>query len=134
MSGELVILLILVVLIAEGGRVWWRGERKLAGCLWGVALVLVLALTRPWESIGGGETARKNACIANLAQMRSVVQQWAQEHQKQATNTYALSDPTLLAYLKGSVLPACPGGGHYSPGAAVTNAPTCSLAAKGHTL
>ncbi|MEY4202189.1 MAG: hypothetical protein RLZZ265_3929, partial [Verrucomicrobiota bacterium] len=48
--------------------------------------------------------------------------------------TYATTDATLLAYLKGSVLPACPGGGTYSAGATVSAAPTCSQSTVGHTL
>jgi len=31
-------------------------------------------------------------------------------------------------------LPGCPAGGTYSPGATVTNPPTCSLSGQGHAL
>ena len=63
-----------------------------------------------------------------------MVQQWALGTKKIATDTYALTDATLLSYMKSSRLPECPGSGTYSPGATVTSPPTCSLAASGHAL
>lgn len=74
----------------------------------------------------------RNACIPNLKQMDGAVQQWVLENKKSPTDTYSLSDPALLAYLKGSVLPKCPQGGRYSPGTNVTDKPKCSY--PGHTL
>ncbi|KAF0168313.1 MAG: Uncharacterized protein FD161_4977 [Limisphaerales bacterium] len=79
-------------------------------------------------------TAQKNACIANLKQLDGAVQQWALENKKAATDTYALTDTTVLAFMKGSLLPACPGGGTYSAGATVSASPSCSLSGSGHTL
>jgi len=81
--------------------------------------------------------AQQNSCINNLRQIEGAKATWALENKKQATDTYALTDTTLLAYLKGSALPGggtCPGGGAYSAGATVSASPTCSLSGSGHTL
>jgi len=76
--------------------------------------------------------AAVSSCIANLKQLDGATQQWALENNLAATNTYALTDPTLLAWLKGSVLPTCPRHGRYSPGTNLMDAPRCSH--PGHTL
>jgi prepilin-type N-terminal cleavage/methylation domain-containing protein len=79
--------------------------------------------------------AQQNTCIANLKAIDSAVQQWALEYRKVATDSYSLSDGTLLDFLKGSIFPVCPAGGTYAPGADVATPPTCSLSASaGHTL
>lgn len=128
-------LLIMAVFIGAGGFAWWRKARKTAGVLW---VLVVWWNVNIWLSSRitpeSRQFAQKHSCIANLKQLDGAVQQWAQEHEKKATNTYTFSDPVLLSFLKGSVLPDCPGGGHYSPGAMVSDSPQCSLAAKGHTL
>jgi hypothetical protein len=133
MSEELFFLLFWGVPLVAGCFAWSRGSRKTACGVWGMSVFLTVAMVAP-SSCKAKPTARRNACIANLKQMEGAVQQWAQDEGKQATNTYTFSDPALLSYLKGSTLPACPGGGHYSPGATVADAPKCSLAAIGHTL
>ena len=78
------------------------------------------------------QNAVKNACISNLKQIDGAVQQWALENRKVATSTYALTDLNLLAFLRGSRLPACPGGGIYTAAHNVSGVPTCSIL--GHTL
>ena len=99
-----------------------------------VAIIGLLAAIAIPNFVKARATAQKNACIANLKQIDGAVQQWALENKKAATDTYALTDTTVLAYLKGSALPACPGGGTYSPGTTVSGSPTCGLSASGHTL
>ncbi len=99
-----------------------------------VAIIGLLAAIAIPNFVKARATAQKNACIANLKQIDGAVQQWALEQKKVATDTYAVSDATLLAYMKGSLLPACPGGGAYAAGATVSGAPTCSLSGTGHTL
>ena len=74
----------------------------------------------------------RNACIPNLKQMDGAVQQWALENMKKPQDPYALTDASLLAYMKGSVLPRCPQGGRYSAGTNITDSPKCSH--PGHTL
>ena len=97
-----------------------------------VAIIGLLAAIAIPNFVKARATAQKNACIADLKQIDGAVQQWALENKKAATDTYALTDTTLVAYLKGSTLPACPGGGTYSAGTTVSGAPTCDVA--GHTL
>lgn len=74
----------------------------------------------------------KHSCIANLKQIDGAVQQWALENKLTATDTYSLTEPNVLAYLKGSVLPTCAFHGIYSAGTNVSDSPRCSIA--GHTL
>lgn len=99
-----------------------------------VAIIGLLAAVAVPNFLKARITAQKNSCIANLRMVDSTVQQWALENKKASTDTYALSDTTLLGYFKGSFLPFCPGGGTYSPGSSVGELPTCSQSALGHTL
>lgn len=133
MSDSLFLALILGVPVAAGCLAWSRESRKTACALWLLAALLLFAVWAP-SNIGAKASAQRNSCHNNLKAIDSAAQQWALIHGKQATNTYSLSEPALLAFLKGSTLPACPGGGHYSSGANVGDSPKCSLAAKGHTL
>ena len=100
-------------------------------------LFLIFATVAGYETlnfIAKRRAPARASCIANLKQIDGAVQQWALENKKAATDTYALTDTTVLAYLKGSTLPACSGGGTYSAGTTVSGSPTCSLSASGHTL
>lgn len=99
-----------------------------------VAIIGLLAAIAIPNFVKARATAQKNSCIANLKQVDAAVQQFALEQKKTATDTYSLTDTVLLAYLKGSRLPDCPGGGTYSAGSTVSGSPTCSLSATGHTL
>lgn len=74
----------------------------------------------------------KQQCIDNLKQMEWALEQWGLEYKKVWTNTYSLTDTTLLSYFKGSALPFCPMGGKYSAGTNVMMLPHCSVS--GHTL
>ncbi len=71
-------------------------------------------------------------CIQNLKQIDGAVKQWALENKKTAFATYKLTDPALLKFLKGSVLPKCPDGGVYSEGKAAKEVPKCNI--PGHAL
>ena len=97
-----------------------------------VAIIGVLAAIAIPNFIKSRTSAQQKACIANLRQIDSAVQQWALEYKKSETSTYSLTDTDLLAFIKGSVLPVCPGGGTYSEGADVSTSPTCNIA--DHTL
>ncbi len=103
-----------------------------------MAIIGLLATIAIPNFVKARATAQKNACIANLKQIEGAIQQWALEQKKVATDTYALTDTNLLAYMKGSALPGsgiCPAGGTYSEGASVSASPLCSLSsAQGHTL
>jgi len=101
-----------------------------------IAIIGLLAAIAIPNFVKARATAQKNACIANLKQIDGAVQQWALENKKVASDTYNFSDTSLLSYMKGSVLPGCPGTTTaYSPGAAVSASPTCALSSSaGHTL
>lgn len=99
-----------------------------------VAIIGLLAVVAVPNFLKARTTAQKNSCIANLRIVDSTVQQWALENKKASTDTYVLSDTTLLGYFKGSALPFCPGGGTYTPGDSIALPPTCSQSALGHTL
>ena len=97
-----------------------------------VAIIGLLAAIAIPNFVKARATAQTKACIANLKQIDGAVQQWALENKKTASDTYALTDATLLAYLKGSVAPTCPASGTYAAGASVSASPTCTVS--GHTL
>ncbi len=99
-----------------------------------VAIIGLLAAIAIPNFVKARATAQKNGCIANLKSIDGAMNLWAVENKKSATDTYSLSDATLLGFLKGSLLPACPGGGTYSAGASISASPRCSLSATGHTL
>jgi hypothetical protein len=106
---------------------------------WGVGLVLLAAALTAGaigiiKFIQARNVSAKASCISNLKQIDGAVQQWALENMKTATDTYSLSDPALLAYLRGSVLPMCPSGGRYRAGGVVTNAPRCSVGGPQHSI
>lgn len=113
-----------------------RNARKTAYFLGAVSgLVWLLAAMALPSSVSSKKMSRKHQCGANLKQIDGAIQQWALEHKKEGADTYSLSDPALLAHLKGSQLPSCPGGGQYLPGNNIAGVPRCSLAAaEGHTL
>ena len=97
-----------------------------------VAIIGLLAAIAIPNFVKARETAQTKACIANLRQIDSAAQQWALENKKTSSDTYSLTDTTLLAYLKGSTLPVCPASGTYAAGALVSVVPTCTVS--GHTL
>jgi hypothetical protein len=72
-------------------------------------------------------TAQKTACVANLRQIEVAKKLWAQDENKQDSDTPTRDD--LAKQLKS--FPACPAGGTYSINS-VGTAPKCSIS--GHTL
>lgn len=81
-------------------------------------------------------TAQKNACIAQLAQIRGAKEQWAMEKRKaDGAPTSGFEDEINQLLDKA---PVCPGGGTYSYGViggGSVSYPTCSLGASaGHSL
>jgi hypothetical protein len=72
------------------------------------------------------------SCVSNLKNLDGAVQQWASEVNQPRTETYSLTNPAILQWLRGSVLPKCPQGGIYSPGPTIADAPVCSV--PGHSL
>jgi len=99
-----------------------------------VAIIGLLAAIAIPNFVKSRAMAQKNACIANLKAINGAMNLWAVENKKSPTDTYSLTDTSLLNFIKGSFLPACPGGGTYSPGASISVSPQCSLSSTGHTL
>ena len=99
-----------------------------------VAIIGIIAIVSIPNYTKARDTAQKNTCINNLRTIDRLTQQWAFENNKIATDTYTLSDSTLLAHFRGSTLPICPGDGVYSPGLTLADEPSCTKAAFGHTL
>jgi RNA polymerase sigma factor (sigma-70 family) len=71
----------------------------------------------------------QNACVNNLREIDSAVQQFALEY-KLSTNGVVTAGQ-IVPYLRSGQLPRCPSGGNYTFGP-VTNPPTCSI--PGHNL
>ena len=93
-----------------------------------VAIIGLLAAIAIPNFVRARTTAQKNACINNLRQYEGAVQQYALENKLATSATYALTDLKIYVKLDSTGnLPACPGGGTYSPGATVANGATCSL-------
>ena len=72
--------------------------------------------------------SQASACINNLRQLDSAMQQYALENRLDMNSSYALS--VLRPYVRldsaGNV-PACPASGTYLPGPTLSNSPTCSF-------
>src|SRR5437899_555047 len=100
-----------------------------------VAIIGLLAAIAIPNFVRARTQSQMNACINNLRQLDGAVQQYALENKQPSSATYTLS--LIKPYVKldsTSNIPACPANGAYSPGATVTNAPTCSLSGQGHVL
>ncbi|MBL6763561.1 MAG: prepilin-type N-terminal cleavage/methylation domain-containing protein [Verrucomicrobiae bacterium] len=99
-----------------------------------VAIIGIIAAVSIPNYMKARDTSQKNTCINNLRTIDRLTQQWAFENNKVSTDTYSLTDPSLLAHFKGSTLPICPGDGVYTPGGTLSDEPTCSKSSLGHTL
>src|SRR5436853_5864703 len=91
------------------------------------AIICLLSLIAALPILKARTSSQANACINNLRQLDGGVQQYALENKLTSSSTYTLS--VLKPYFKltsASAIPGCPANGTYSPGATVTNAPTCS--------
>src|SRR2546423_15282214 len=97
-----------------------------------VAIIGMLAAIAIPSYVKARDNSQTNACINNLRQIDGAAQNWALEYKKQSSDPYTLS--ILKTYLKltsSSTIPGCPAGGSYSPGATITNSPTCDIAGHG---
>jgi prepilin-type N-terminal cleavage/methylation domain-containing protein len=96
-----------------------------------VAIIGLLAAIAIPNFIRARTAAQKNACIENLRQIESAVQQWTLETKKSAGATVTTAD--ITPYIKNNAMPEEPAGGTYT--VTTTDAvPTCSLSGNGHTL
>jgi prepilin-type N-terminal cleavage/methylation domain-containing protein len=97
-----------------------------------VAIIGLLAAIAIPNFVKARESSQKNACIKNLKQIDGAKATWALENKK--VNSDVPEDSELYGtdkYIRDT--PPCPAGGTYTPGM-VSDKPTCSLSANGHTL
>ena len=92
-----------------------------------VAIIGLLAAIAVPNFVKARNTAQSNACINNMRQIDSAVQQWALEKGMKDTDTIVSAE--IAKYIKGEKMPECPGGGDYKLGADIGTPPsvTCSL-------
>jgi len=88
-----------------------------------VAIIGLLAAIAIPNFVKARNTAQSNACINNMRQIDSAIQQWALEAGKKNTDA---PDPNEIAkYIKGNKLPTCPAGNvEYVLGATVDANPS----------
>jgi prepilin-type N-terminal cleavage/methylation domain-containing protein len=89
-----------------------------------VAIIGLLAAIAIPNLVKSRATAQANACINNLKQLDSAVNQFALK-KGLSTGTPFNFPSDITPYLK--EWPMCPAGGNYSDGAIGTAVPTCSL-------
>ena len=90
-----------------------------------VAIIGLLAAIAIPNFVKARNTAQANACINNMRQIDSAIQQWALETGKKDSDA---PDATAVAtYIKGNAMPRCPAGGDYQLAASVGTTPvvTC---------
>jgi prepilin-type N-terminal cleavage/methylation domain-containing protein len=92
-----------------------------------VAIIGLLAAIAIPNFVKARNTAQSNACINNMRQIESAIQQWALENRKK--DDAIIVSASIAAYIKGEKLPECPGGGKYTLGASVSASPgvSCDL-------
>ena len=98
----------------------------------GLIPVLIILRESPAQKEERNKFKAQMECVSNLKQIDGALQGWALENRKTLTDTYSLTDLTILSYLKGSVLPRCPLNGTYTRGTNFSDEPKCSI--PGHAL
>ena len=77
-----------------------------------VAIIGMLAAMAIPSFMKARATSQKNGCIENIRQMEGAKEQWAMSAGRSQGDTVVTTD--AMTYLKGGVVPKCPGGGTYS--------------------
>jgi len=77
----------------------------------GILYIVVYAVMTP-SFYRARLTSQKNACRGNMCMVDSATEQWAME--TRATNGAPIDVPGICQYIKGNVMPTCPGGGSYA--------------------
>src|SRR3954463_6748562 len=96
-----------------------------------VAIIGLLAAIAIPNFIKAREASQKNACIANLKQIDGAKNTWALENKKVNGSTPVKTDLYGAdKYIRDE--PGCPANGTYTL-QVVSEKPTCSLSATGHT-
>jgi len=73
------------------------------------------------------DTNPRIACVGNLKEIDGAVYRWATENHIHETNSYSLSDGTIVKNLPRGVMPVCPAGGTYQPGKTLADWPRCTF-------
>jgi len=89
-----------------------------------VAIIGLLASIAMPNFVKARNASQANACINNLRQIDSCVQQWALENKKNDTDPPDSAE--VIFYIRGGVLPTCPAGGSYQFAAALGTTPCVS--------
>ncbi|MGV3756766.1 MAG: hypothetical protein ACO1QS_15390 [Verrucomicrobiota bacterium] len=98
-------------------------KKVMPGMLLGIVTFFLFALVAP--SIRPARPqAQRNACLANLKQITSAMDQWVKENDKVQGDRVDIV--SVVAHLKGGQMPTCPRGGFYLL-KIVGKAPECSL-------
>ncbi len=94
-----------------------------------VAIIGLLAAIAIPNFVKARNTSQANACINNMRQIDSAIQQWALEKGKKDSDAPVQAEVQL--YIKGGNMPTCPATGGYTLGATVGTVPsvTCANAA-----
>ena len=77
-----------------------------------VAIIGMLAAMAIPSFMKARATSQKNGCIENIRQMEGAKEQWAMSAGRSQGDTVVTTD--VMAFLKGGVVPSCPGGGTYT--------------------
>jgi hypothetical protein len=96
----------------------------------GIALAIVIPNFIHARAYGGPS----RSCTAKLRLIHETTKYWAVETKRSESDVYSLTDPSLLACFKGSLLPSCPEHGRYMAGTNLSDLPKCSIGGLGHTL
>lgn len=75
-----------------------------------VAIIGLLAAIAIPNFVKARNTAQSNACINNMRQIDSAIQQWALENRKADDADPSASKPEIAKWIKGEQLPVCPSG------------------------
>src|SRR5882672_3495385 len=93
-----------------------------------IAIIGLLASIAVPSYVKARDNSQQNACINNLRQIYVASLSWALENKKTAGDPYTLS--VIKPYIKmdnAGNIPACPAGGTYAAGTAVSHGPTCTI-------
>ena len=101
-----------------------------------VAIIGLLAAIAIPNFVKARNTSQANACINNMRQVDSAVQQWALETGQDSSADPSGASAAIAAYIKAGAIPSCPQGGTIVLPALTTLNPTCPnyTVANGHEL
>ncbi len=90
-----------------------------------VAIIGLLAAIAIPNFVRARNTSQANACINNMRQVDSAIQQWALETGQGDSADPSGASAAIADYIKGGQIPECPQGGAIELPADLTSNPTC---------